>query len=151
MAAKTRVKCVVKLFLEFEVNALQLEQSGFVPATSRTEACGTDKVDHPDNIVGQHAEGCFTSAPLAAPREEATSGCHSFDGSEGMLRGASAFFFFPAFFIANKVESPARRALSNARAPRCRSTPPQNHARGVDPYSRGHIFLRQLGGISRGL
>jgi hypothetical protein len=58
------------------------------------EACregdGTDQIDRPDDIVGEHAERCFTTDFSKSSGEEPPAGGHSFYGSEGVFRSASA-------------------------------------------------------------
>ena len=50
---------------------------------------GTDQIDRPDDIVGEHAECYFTTDFSKSPGEEPSAGGHAFYGSEGVFRSAS--------------------------------------------------------------
>ena len=54
------------------------------------EGDGADQIDRPDDIVGERAERRFTLDFFKSPGEEPSAGGHSFYGSEGMFRSASA-------------------------------------------------------------
>ena len=57
---------------------------------SRADGGGTDQVNRADEVVGEHAECCFPADFLEASSEESAAGGHSFYGSEGVFRSASA-------------------------------------------------------------
>jgi hypothetical protein len=50
------------------------------------EGCGTDQIDGPNDIVGEHAERCFTTDFSKSPGEEPPASGHSFYGSEVQKR-----------------------------------------------------------------
>ena len=54
------------------------------------EGGGAEQIDGPDDIVGENAERCFCAGFVEASREKPPAGGHSFYGSEGVFRGASA-------------------------------------------------------------
>ena len=54
------------------------------------EGGGTEEIDRPNDVVGQHAERCFPADFLEAAGEESPASGHSLDGSEGVFSSASA-------------------------------------------------------------